>query len=88
MRDIQILQQILQSQCPHIHKKDLKLRHALETKTTVKHAIKRIDRPFGNHQQNRGKKLFVKDMQVLLHMLTHIPSLRIIGLMFDAARIH
>ncbi|MBT0124313.1 transposase, partial [Vibrio campbellii] len=67
MRDIQILQQTIENQCPEIHKKRLsslmlatkavldgsaltltKIGRALDTDTTVKHAIKRIDRLLGN----------------------------------------
>jgi hypothetical protein len=76
MRDIQILQQTIQNQCPSIHKKrvsslmlatksvldgsDLtltKLGRKLETNTTVKHAIKRVDRLLGNRQLHREKDL-------------------------------
>ena len=79
MRDIQILQQTIQNQCPSIHKKrvsslilatksvldgsDLtltKLGRKLETNTTVKHAIKRVDRLLGNRQLHREKDLIYK----------------------------
>ncbi len=79
MRDIQILQQTLQNQCPAIHKKRLnslilatktildgaeltltKLGRALDTKTTVKHAIKRMDRLLGNSQLHREKDVIYK----------------------------
>ncbi len=82
MRDIQILQQTIQNQCPpSIHKKrvsslilatksvldgsDLtltKLGRKLETNTTVKHAIKRVDRLLGNRQLHREKDLFINGM--------------------------
>ena len=79
MRDIQILQQTLEDQCPNIHKKRLrslilatksvlngsdltltKLGRKLETKTTVKHAIKRVDRLLGNQQLHREKDIIYK----------------------------
>ncbi len=79
MRDIQILQQTIQNQCPSIHKKRvsslilatksvldnsdltlIKLGRKLETNTTVKHAIKRVDRLLGNHQLHREKDLIYK----------------------------
>ncbi len=72
MRDIQILQQTIENQCPEIHKKRLsslmlatktvldgsdltltKIGRALDTDTTVKHAIKRIDRLLGNRNLRR-----------------------------------
>ncbi|MEZ9687761.1 transposase, partial [Vibrio atlanticus] len=79
MRDIQILQQTIQNQCPSIHKKrvsslilatksvldgsDLtltKLGRKLETNTTLKHALKRVDRLLGNRQLHREKDLIYK----------------------------
>ncbi|SON51484.1 transposase (fragment) [Vibrio tapetis subsp. tapetis] len=79
MRDIQILQQTLQNQCPSIHKKRLnslilatksmldgsdltltKLGRQLETNTTVKHAIKRVDSLLGNRQLHREKDLIYR----------------------------
>jgi hypothetical protein len=79
MRDIQILHQTIQNQCPIIHKKRLnslmlatksvlcgseltltKLGRQLETTTTVKHAIKRVDRLLGNRQLHREKDIIYK----------------------------
>ena len=79
MCDVQILQQILENQCPGIHKKRLKslmlatravldgseltltkIGRALDTDTTVKHAIKRIDRLLGNHNLHREKESIYK----------------------------
>lgn len=79
MRDVQILQQILENQCPDIHKKRLralmlatrtvldgselsltKIGRALDTDTTVKHAIKRIDRLLGNRNLYREKESIYK----------------------------
>jgi len=75
MRDIQILQQTIENQCPEIHKKRLrslmlatkavldgsvltltKIGRALDTDTTVKHAIKRIGRLLGNRNLHREKE--------------------------------
>lgn len=79
MRDIQILHQTIQNQCPTIHKKRLnslilatksvlrgsdltltKLGRQLDTNTTVKHAIKRVDRLLGNRQLHREKDVIYK----------------------------
>ncbi|GEA25298.1 hypothetical protein VH1807_contig00086-0004 [Vibrio harveyi] len=79
MRDIQILQQAIENQCPEIHKKRLrslmlatkavldgsdltltKIGRALDTDTTVKHAIKRIDRRLGNRNLHREKESIYK----------------------------
>lgn len=79
MRDIQILQQTIENQCPEIHKKRLrslilatkavldgsdltltKIGRALDTDTTVKHAIKRIDRLLGNRNLHREKESIYK----------------------------
>lgn len=79
MRDIQILHQILENQCPDIHRKRLrslmlatktvldgsdltltKIGRALDTDTTVKHAIKRIDRLLGNRNLHREKDAIYK----------------------------
>ena len=79
MRDIQILQQAFENQCPEIHKKRLrslmlatkavldgsdltltKIGRALDTDTTVKHAIKRIDRLLGNRNLHREKESIYK----------------------------
>ena len=79
MRDVQILQQTIENQCPDIHKKRLrslmlatktvldgsdltltKIGRALETNTTVKHAIKRIDRLLGNRNLHREKDAIYK----------------------------
>lgn len=79
MRDIQILQQTIENQCPEIHKKRLsslilatktvldgsdltltKIGRALDTDTTVKHAIKRIDRLLGNSNLHREKESIYK----------------------------
>ncbi|HFQ5220956.1 TPA: IS4 family transposase, partial [Vibrio vulnificus] len=79
MRDVQILQQTLENQCPDIHKKRLrslmlatksvldgseltlsKIGRAINTDTTVKHAIKRIDRLLGNRSLHREKDVIYK----------------------------
>lgn len=79
MRDIQILQQTIENQCPEIHKKQLsslilatktvldgsdltltKIGSALDTDTTMKHAIKRIDRLLGNRNLRREKESIYK----------------------------
>ena len=79
MRDIQILQQTIENQCPEIHKKRLrslilatkavfdgsdltltKIGRALDTDTTVKHAIKRIDRLLSNRNLHREKESIYK----------------------------
>nr|WP_240478124.1 hypothetical protein [Vibrio neptunius] len=88
MRDIQILQQTIENQCPEIHKKRLrslilatkavldnsditltKIGRALDTDTTVKHAIKRIDRLLGNRNLHREKNSYTNGMPPLLPVL-------------------
>ena len=102
MRDVQILQQTIENQCPDIHKKRLrslmlatrtvldgseltltKIGRALDTDTTVKHAIKRIDRLLGNRNLYREKESIYQIQESQYHWamveyqrLTHTCGLR------------
>ncbi len=60
-----------------------KIGRALDTDTTVKHAIKRIDRLLGNRNLHREKNPYIDGMPPLLHVPIHFPWCWLIGQMFE-----